>query len=238
MPVVSKEHPSPPLLSFAELAKVWAYGGKVVIIARNILNGLSRDCSYSTFIKICPCQLKTAVTYLKFFAIVGVPFDVADLIEVSKRTFKNWQLGHRQEAALGSLSISIISVAIFDSLTTFANAIFTVNKSPEILSWAGLPFGFYMSGAGSVSRTIQVVRAYNQCASNDPEAAVTKQQKLQLQKKIKLEMTGLLSNAFILSALALFKKGNATPLPPLLIATAFVIRLLALSYQNTKIKSD
>ncbi len=57
-----------------------------------------------------------------------------------------------------------------------------------------------------------------------------------LEKKLYVEVLGLVANIFVISALVLFSIGNATALPFLLMAIAFAIRLSNLFYQNQKIQ--
>jgi hypothetical protein len=215
--------------TFAKCARVWSYGGKVVIVARNILFAASRNCNISILAKVCPCHLKKTVTYLKFFSIVGVPFDIADLKGVAQKTFKDWQTGEKKvDVALGLLIVTVIAVGIFDSITTFVNAVLSVNKSPEVLSWASLPCAFFMVGGGTVNRSVQILRAYH-------KRNVETNEKRELQRKMAFDTIALMTNGIVLAALELYRRKDSTPIPPLLVAAAFSIRLAAQYYQNRSV---
>ncbi len=145
-------------ISYAQCEHFWSYGGKLMILARNCLQVLAK-----TFLSegSSPCRIKTVVTHLKLFSIVGVPFSLVDLHSSLLKLFNSVILKDGEGITLGSLSVTTISADALDSISTFINscrAVVSQNPIPFFPTW-GIPLGFLMAGSGTVSRTIQIAKS-------------------------------------------------------------------------------
>jgi hypothetical protein len=318
-------------MTCAQFEHFWSYGGKVLLITRNVLNAVAKS---STAIYIAgadlPLRIKSIITRLKLFAIVGVPSSLMDLKSVVQKIFNSFRLQDAEGVALATLSFSIIAADAFDSVTTFANAMFALTLSTpfEIFAATGMPIAAMINGFGTISRTIQVAKGCNLYRNLNPDhlekhksvaamkaylaksvgvdkedaelvkllseghqdkALMDKIEKLKekkkaiilrsipkeaipdfeklfalldsktdeifseqeiasitsniknirqhLKKKVNVDLLGILANLISISALVLFFLGIMNPLPFLMLALAFTIRLLALNYQESKIGS-
>jgi hypothetical protein len=159
-------------ISCSQFEHFWSYGGKVLLITRNVLNAIARSSSaiYLAGVDL-PRRIKSIVTPLKLFAIVSVPFTLMDLKSVAQKIFNGFRLKDAEGVALATLSISIILADAFDSVTTFANAAFALILSHpfEIFATAGMPIAAMLNGAGTLSRTIQIAKGCNLYRKLNPE---------------------------------------------------------------------
>jgi|688.fasta_scaffold19462_11 hypothetical protein len=141
---------------------VWSYLGKMMILTRHLLNATSKSCQLLTVCgKDFPGKAVEITTRLKLFSIVSVPFSLTSLKSISAEIFKSFLVKDIESVTLSSLSFTIITIDLFDSMTTFVNATLAVSAHEPIasLSALSLPFGFGMSGLGIVSRIIQISKA-------------------------------------------------------------------------------
>lgn len=147
---------------YEKMEHVWSYLGKIIILARHLLNAASKNCyAISLLGKDLPERVKVITTRLKLSSIVGIPFSLVSLKSISEKIFNNFLISDREGVALGSLSFTIVFIDVIDSLATFVNTILTLSARTPIasLSALGLPFGFAMSGLGSISRTTHIAKA-------------------------------------------------------------------------------
>lgn len=143
---------------------IWSYLGKINAIARNLLNASAR---IHPLLKITGKNyvgvVRNLTTHMKLFSLFTVIFSWNGINSVSKKIFNG--LSHRDKEAvlLGTLSFTIITVEIVDSLTTFINNGLTVISANSIAAFStlGLPIAYLMSGLGIISRTIQIAKTSN-----------------------------------------------------------------------------
>ena len=145
---------------FEKCEQAWSYGGKIVLLARNILNALGKILFVTTKF---PHKIKILVTRMKLLSIISVPFSLVNLKSIVQKIFKSFSINDKEGVALGLLSFTMTTADAFDSITTFVNSFFNVvaNKSIEVLSLIGLPISFAITGIGIISRTIQIAKAVN-----------------------------------------------------------------------------
>lgn len=197
-------------LSQVNWEHVWSYGGKVVILSRNLLTAAAMN---SRVLQVAghnfPHQVKYLSTQMKLSAIVGIPFALRDLVRLGQKIAKG------EGVLLNSLAFTITAADVVDSITTFVNAVLTltIQKPNQTLASWGMPLGFTMASLGTASRAIKIYRGNN--------------------SKV-VDVLGIIANLTVLAALRLWKKGDTGPSPSLLISGAFAIRLSALIYQDSK----
>lgn len=142
---------------------VWSYLGKLVILTRHALNITVKTCQRLAMCCSLNRRILNAVTRLKLFSIVSVPFSIFSVHSTAQKLFKSFHLRDKEGIALTSLSLAIIATDIVDSLATFTNAaLTTLSKAPVALfSTLGMPIAYALIGMGSVSRTIQLIKTYS-----------------------------------------------------------------------------
>ncbi|MFA6916143.1 MAG: hypothetical protein WC222_07080 [Parachlamydiales bacterium] len=148
---------------YGKADQVWSYLGKIIILTRHLLNAASKSCQLICLLgKDLPERIKKTTTRLKLFSIVSIPFSLISLKSISEKIFKNYLINNKEDVVLGSLSFTIITIDIFDSITTFVNTVLDLSARSPIasLSALGLPFGLAMSGLGTISRIIQIAKTY------------------------------------------------------------------------------
>lgn len=141
----------------------WSYLGKIITLIRHLLNIAGKSCSLISLIgKDLPLKVKVITTRLKLFSVVGIPFSLVSLKNISKKMHKNYLLQDSNGMMLSSLSFAINSLDVLDSSATFVNTTLSILEKAPIQSLAaiGMPFGFAMSGLGLVSRGIQIKKIW------------------------------------------------------------------------------
>ncbi|MCE5316258.1 MAG: hypothetical protein LLG04_02710 [Parachlamydia sp.] len=141
---------------------VWSYLGKLFMLTRHALNITVKTCQRVAMCCSLNRRILNAVTRLKLFSIVSVPFSIFTVHSTGQKLFKSFHLRDKEGVALASLSLALISTDIVDSLATFTNAaLATLSKAPVALfSTIGMPIAYALIGMGSASRTIQLVKTY------------------------------------------------------------------------------
>lgn len=140
----------------------WSYGRKLLLVSQSLLNAAAR--TPSIILNAGPefaDKAKATVTKTKLLSIVSATFTLNDLKGCTQKIFKSFSLNDKEGVALSTLSFSIMSADALDSITTFVNSLLTViGKAPiALFSSMGLPLALFMNGAGTVSRTIQIIKA-------------------------------------------------------------------------------
>lgn len=212
------------LLSYAYLEHKWSYGGKIALMARSLLNALSRSCPAVLLKANCPETIRPIVTRLKLSSLIGVPFSCVDLKSVMQTSMKNFQEGNWKAGALSAISASVISADILDSTTTFVNALLAqiYKDPPEYFTETSLPLAFYMVSAGSFIRGIRLVTAPKNASKHT----------------LKIDALALLANGVIFVALVMFKRGVTSSAPFLLMTASFALRIAAVRLQHQKLKVE
>lgn len=148
---------------FESSEHIWSYLGKLVILTRHALNITVKTCQRAALCCSLNRRILTAVTRLKLFSIVGVPFSIFSVHSAAQKLFKSFDLRDKEGVLLGSLTIALIATDIVDSLATFINAaLAALSKAPvALLSTLGMPIAFALIGMGSASRTIQLIKTYS-----------------------------------------------------------------------------
>lgn len=205
------------LPTFENIKNAWSYTSKVVSISTNTLNAVSADCRISVLANLCPKSLKKTATVLKLTSIIGIPFDLVELKKTIDSTRISWKERCYRDAAVSAISLPILTLGVIDSTLTFINAVKSLKQLPQVYTGFSLPAAAFMVVTGTATRSIKMIRAH---MSGDKKV------------NMRLESVALATNFLVLSALWLYKKGNSTPLPPVLIAAAFAVRLGSQIYQN------
>lgn len=161
------------MISYARCEYLWSYGGKMALITRNLLNAVARS-SYTVFIADAelPNKIKNFATRMKLLSIVSVPFGLVDLKTIVYKTFNSLSLSDHEGLAMAALSFTMTAADVFDSVTTFVNSLLVVMARTPIglFSSLGLPLGYLISGTGTVSRTIQIAKAFSLFRNINSEA--------------------------------------------------------------------
>ncbi len=218
-------------ITFAQCEHAWSYIGKIAILSRHLMNAAANQQHLVSWSDAdFPHRIKNISTHLKLLSIVSVLFSLADLISTAQRIFKSFLLKDKEGVALGALSFVIIAADTFDSITTFVNSALSIASLPpiEAFSAIGLPIAFAVAGMGTLSRAIQIAKALHLYLSIDQS-----NDKLILERKMKIEGLGILANLSIISGLILFSISAAGSVPFLLLALGFMIRISSLIYQET-----
>ncbi len=145
-------------VSFEKSKHLWSYGERILLISRNVLNSIARSSPLAN--TNLPNKIKTVVTHMKLASIIGVPFNLVDLISTTQKIFKSLLINDIEGIGMGTLSFTITAADALDSVTTFVNSLLTVvgNNPIEILTLIGLPTAFVIIGTGTVNRTIQIAK--------------------------------------------------------------------------------
>lgn len=145
--------------SLERFENAWTYASKSFIVTRHFLNASIRSCRWFALgCRNLDHRVMSIVTKLKLFSIVSVHFNLAVLPAKVKELWKNIIWRDTQGVILGTLSITLITTDVIDSLATFTNAALQTLSFSAIglLSDAGLPLAFTLIGIGSISRTIRL----------------------------------------------------------------------------------
>lgn len=139
---------------------IWSYLGKVTSLVKSILSAISASpvilaLRGSEYIS----KIKNVTSQMKFLSIIGLTFSVINVIQTALKLFKSISIKDYVGVVLTSLSIAQLLGGIFDSVTTFVNAILSAAAVPlQILSSVAVPLGFALSGLGIILRTMQIAR--------------------------------------------------------------------------------
>lgn len=146
--------------AFKSCEDAWSYIGKSLTATRHFMNATVRSARLFAISCKGTKRIQRAVTGLKLFTIVGVPFNLAALPSQIAKIGKRLHLKDPEGVFLASLSFSLISADIFDSLTTFVGAVLqTLSRtSPHWLSVVGMPTSIAVVAMGSVSRKMHLIR--------------------------------------------------------------------------------
>lgn len=147
---------------YAKSNQAWNYVGKIALVSRYLLNALASSCR---FIANCPDtakKIKDLTTQMKLLSLASFFFSAPDLKTSSQKIAVNLENRDKEELALNSLSFTIITLDVFDSITTFINSSLTIASKPTValFSMLGKPVGFSMTSLGIVSRTVQIWKSY------------------------------------------------------------------------------
>lgn len=137
----------------------WTYASKSFIATRHFLNASIRSCRWFALgCRNMDQRVMSIVTKLKLFSIVSVPLNLHVLPAKIKELWKNLKRHDAQGVILGTLSITLITTDVIDSLATFTNAALQTLSFSAIglLSDASLPLAFTLIGVGSISRIIRL----------------------------------------------------------------------------------
>ena len=148
------------LLSCSTMEQAWSYIGKIVILARNVLNAAAKHVSQigQGFVQ----NVKNLTVQMKLLSIVSIPFSLYSLITTAQKIFRSFLINDKEGIALATLTFSILAADIFDSVTTFVNSVLTVASIPfQVLASASLPVAFAISGLGTIARSIQIAKTYS-----------------------------------------------------------------------------
>lgn len=140
---------------------VWSYLGKTIILTRQLMNAATKSRKWINFLgQDLLGRFQKTITRLKLFSIVSVPFNLVSLKSISEKIFKNYTINDMEGVRSGSLTATIIAIDVFDSISTFVNAVLELSARVPIasLSALGIPSGFAMSGLGTISRSLQITK--------------------------------------------------------------------------------
>jgi hypothetical protein len=149
------------VFSYREFEHLWSYGGKLVVLTRNLLNAMVRTPYIVCLAGVNSAEnIKATVTHLKLFSVVSIPFSLGDIKALVAAVGKSIAINDQEGAALGSLSLAITAADAVDSTSTFINSMLAVSAraSIEMLSAIALPLGLGISVTGTFSRTIQLAK--------------------------------------------------------------------------------
>lgn len=146
--------------AFKSCEHAWGYLGKSLLATRHFMNATARSARLFAIGSRGVQRIQKAVTGLKLFAIVSVPFNIAAIPSQMAKVGKHIHVKDGEGVVLASLSFSLIATDIFDSLTTFVNAVLqTFSKPiPSWLSSLGMPIAVSMVTMGSIARRIRLIR--------------------------------------------------------------------------------
>ncbi|MBA2727674.1 MAG: hypothetical protein H0U49_05825 [Parachlamydiaceae bacterium] len=151
------------ILSYDQCEHAWRYLGKISITVRNLLTAATKVPEILAVTgENFTAKVKNISNHLRLFAIVSVPFSLFDMTSAVQKIYKSFQLDDLNGVALGTLSFSIISTDLFDSISTFVNATFALAEFEpiQILSVLSLPLPIALASMGTVSRSVQITNAY------------------------------------------------------------------------------
>lgn len=292
----------------------WNYIGKIIAVCRHSLNAAAASERIVSLVgQNFPERVKFVTTRMKFASIVGVPFSCSTLKGTAQKIFKSMQIKDHEGMALSMFSFTILSMDIFDSVSTFINTTLEVAARQPIqtLSSLGMPIAYGLTIMSTVSRTIQIAKSCNlykslqdstsaeiqkekvkalrsfleqkfelndeekkqiksfedkQCMEARKQAEILRAapaevveelkklhtllkqnkpniglvsdslDKIQalLKKKIHIDALNIGANFVAIPALCLFSLGAITPIPYVLLAASFFIRISSLIYQDHK----
>lgn len=147
--------------AFATCDKISQYLTKTLYFTRGVLNASLRTCyRYSLGGKGLDIKVNSAITHLKVFSIIGIPFSIAAIPDAAKHIYKNVKLRDKEGSALASLSFVLLTADLFDSVSSVINSGLTLaSKVPiGILSSIGMPLSFGLVGLGTVVRSIKLAK--------------------------------------------------------------------------------
>lgn len=143
---------------------LWNYVGKIGAISRQVISASTQSATITTITsgKIVKHAPKITAA-LRTLSIISVPFSLVSLKNLTFKLFDHIRNRDAEELALSSLSFSIQAADVFDSITTFVNATLSLAAKPTIaiFSTLGIPLGLFMSGAGGISRSINIAKSLN-----------------------------------------------------------------------------
>lgn len=146
--------------AFKSCEHAWSYIGKSLLATRHFMNATVRSARILAIGCRGTKRMQRAVTNLKLFAIVSVPFALASIPSQIAKIGKRLHLKDGEGVLLSSLSMGLIAADTFDSLTTFAGAVLqTLSRtSPHWLSAVSMPTSVAIVTMGSISRTMHLIR--------------------------------------------------------------------------------
>lgn len=145
---------------FKRCDHAWSYIGKSLLATRHFINAIVRSGRGLAIGCRGIRRMQTAVTHLKLFSVVSIPFNLAAMPAQIAKIGENIRLKDKEGIILSSLSASLISTDIFDSLTTFVNALLqTLSRTTlQWISSLGMPLSASMITMGSISRGMRLFR--------------------------------------------------------------------------------
>lgn len=150
--------------TYAQFEHIWSYGGKICLLIRHSLNTLANNAHVVSLAgKNFTQNVSHITTRLKILSIISVFFNLKNLKTTAQKIIKDIFSKNLEEISLNTLSFTIISADIVDSITTFINAILTLSSATPVslLSSIGKPLAIIISSFGTVSRTIQIAKSLN-----------------------------------------------------------------------------
>lgn len=160
----------------------WNYIGKLESLARQTLNTLIRTSRLIALTgKRFTKNVTTAITSMKLLSIVGISFSLVSLKNTALKIFQQMRYRDAEGVALGSLSFTITAGGVFDSVTTFVNAVLTLASKPVVglFSAVGIPLGLALSSLGIIQRGIDITKAFSLYCALPPEDAAFQPEALQ-----------------------------------------------------------
>jgi hypothetical protein len=136
----------------------WDYLGKIVPIVRACLNAAINSAQFVASASTKAVKnMRTAIPCLKLFSIISIPFTCVSLVKKVEAIIKDIWIRDIEGILLDGLSVTILAIDLFDTLTTFVNATLAAASIPfQILAEVAMPIAYILSGLGIVSRTIQI----------------------------------------------------------------------------------
>lgn len=142
----------------------WGYAGKTLLATRYHLNAIARNTTLVGLLPTdAPDKIKSSVLHLKLFSIIGVPYKISDLSNLSSSFVKSVLINDREGIAITSLTFALLIADLFDSIQSYLNAMLalTLTTPFEILPAAAMPAGLIMSCSGTILRITRITKACN-----------------------------------------------------------------------------
>jgi hypothetical protein len=146
--------------AYESCEQAWAYLGKSLLAARHAMNATIRSGRWIAIGCKDIKRIQTAVIRLKLFTVLSIPFSAVSLPSLIAKIGQNVRWKDVEGTFLASLSFGLVATDMFDSLTTFVNALLQTFSYPTVgwISTMGAPLAFSMTAMGSLSRSIRLTR--------------------------------------------------------------------------------
>jgi hypothetical protein len=150
------------IVSYAGFEHAWGYGGKIVLVARHLLNAMARSPVWLAHAgKDFPRKALSTALHLKLFSVLSVPFSLVEASSLAGKLGKSVQTNDLEGVSMNSLSLTTVVSDAVDSMTTFINALLLeIGQRPvQVFAQIALPIGFLMAGSGTIVRMVRIVKA-------------------------------------------------------------------------------
>lgn len=141
--------------AFASFASHWEYINKGIGLTRRTITLITESGALiEKGFKKTYQVLKQSVLYLKFFAIISIPLGIAKIPSQAKQLKESVLSKDHEGSILSGLSLTTLTVGLFESITSFVNTtIEVISHSPiRWMAAIGRPIGMGLAGINSVKK--------------------------------------------------------------------------------------